>query len=409
MEKKISIQILLGICGGIAAYKSAELTRLFIKQGHDVRVVMTDSAKQFISPLTFQALTGHPVSSNLLDESEENAMGHINLAKWADLMIIAPATANSIAKMSYGIADNLLSTLFLAIRCPVYIAPAMNQAMWLHPSTQNNIQLLKQQGVSILEPNSGSQACGDIGPGRMMEPLEIIQAILNPLTNDSLNNKHVLITAGPTREPIDPVRYITNRSSGKMGYALAEAALQQGARVTLISGPVFISASQPIETIYVETANQMYQSVMNYVDDCDIFISAAAVADYTPAKPESGKIKKGSTGTILNLTKTIDILATTGSLPANKRPSFIVGFAAETDNLEQYALKKLTEKNADMIAANWVGQEQGGFDKDENALQVYWKGGKKMLGMKNKKQLANQLMSLIIERMNEKSTIKNSG
>ena len=400
MNKK---RILLGVCGGIAAYKSAELVRLLRKQDHEVRVVMTQSAMQFISPLTFQALSGNPVSTELLDAEEENSMGHINLSRWADIFVIAPATANSIAKFSHGLADDLLSTLFLAADCPLLIAPAMNQAMWHKPITQDNIQKLIQHGIDIIGPEAGEQACGETGFGRMTEAKDIYLKLIQNETNDyTLKDVNVLLTAGPTWEPIDPVRYITNRSSGKMGYALAEAALSAGANVTLVSGPVALNTPKDIKVVNVETAEQMFNAVISRVDENEIFIAAAAVADYSPTVKSLEKIKKQQDNSILQLQKTNDIVATVASL--SNRPSFVVGFAAETQNLENYAINKLKQKNLDMIAANWVGQARGGFDAEENALQVYWNTGRKNLKMTNKKQLARQLIALIVERMNEKDT-----
>ena len=398
----INKRILLGICGGIAAYKSAELVRILRKQGYEVRVVMTQSATKFITPLTFQALSGNPVSIQLLDTDEENAMGHINLARWADSLLIAPATANTIAKLSYGLADDLLSTLYLAVSCPVYIAPAMNQAMWNKPVTQDNITRLKKYGVNVIGPAAGEQACGDVGFGRMTEPADIFQAIhQESATHKVLKGHSILISAGPTREPLDPVRYITNRSSGKMGYALAEAAHILGAEVTLISGPVTLSAPDNIKLIQVETAEQMYQAIISRASQYTIYIGAAAVADYSPLSVSQEKIKKQADDSLIQLKKTKDIVASVAAL--EDRP-FVVGFAAETHNLEQYALGKLKKKNLDMIAANWVGRESGGFDKDDNALQVYWAGGHKTLDMMSKQELATQLISLIAERVNEKST-----
>ncbi len=403
MGRTIKKRILLGICGGIAAYKSAELVRLLRKQGHEIRVVMTHSAIQFISPLTLQALSGNSVSTELLDADEENAMGHINLSRWADLLIIAPATANSIAKFSHGLANDLLSTLFLAANCPIFIAPAMNQAMWNKAITQENIQKLKENGVVVIGPELGEQACGETGFGRMTEAKDIYLKLIQNKTNDyTLKNVNVLLTAGPTREPIDPVRYITNRSSGKMGYALAEAALYAGANVTLVSGPVTLTAPHGIDFVNVETAEQMFDAVISRVDKNDIFIAAAAVADYSPAIKSPEKIKKQKDSTILQLQKNKDIVAKVASLP--DRPSFVVGFAAETHDLEYHAINKLKQKKMDMIAANWVGRLRGGFDSEENELQVYWDSGKKFLEMNNKKQLAQQLIALIVERMNEKDT-----
>jgi phosphopantothenoylcysteine decarboxylase / phosphopantothenate---cysteine ligase len=399
----INKHILLGVSGGIAAYKSAELVRLLRKQGAEVRVVMTESAMEFISPLSFQALSGNPVHSDLLNADAENAMGHINLARWADLLLIAPATANLIAKLSHGLADDLLSTLYLAATCPVYVAPAMNQAMWNKAVTQENIDKLQRHGVMVIGPEQGDQACGETGFGRMSEPTNIsaylAQALelQNPSAAQCLQGLKVLISAGPTREPLDPVRYITNRSSGKMGYALANAALKAGAEVTLVSGPVILSAPANIDLVKVETAGQMYEAVISRASDHAIYIGAAAVADYSPAVMQPEKIKKQEDQTTIILHKTKDILAEVAKL--DKRP-FTVGFAAETNELEAYARDKLARKKLDMIAANWVGRESGGFDSDQNALHVFWENGEKTLAIMDKTQLAEQLISLIAERFN---------
>ncbi len=398
----INKHILLGVSGGIAAYKAAELVRLFKKQGADVRVVMTKSALQFISPLTFQALSGNSVHSELLDTDAENAMGHINLARWADAFIIAPATANIIAKLSYGLADDLLSTLYLAATCPVYVAPAMNQAMWNNAVTQENVEKLKRHGIGIIGPEQGDQACGEIGFGRLSEPVDICKHLMVALDkqalspSQSLQGLNVLISAGPTREPLDPVRYLTNRSSGKMGYALAQAALNAGANVTLVSGPVSLVAPKNVHLIKVETAEQMHEAVISKALENAVYIGAAAVADYSPVIIQAEKIKKQDDQSSLLLRKNKDILADVAKL--KKRP-FTVGFAAETDHLEVYAQDKLVRKNIDMIAANWVGREQGGFDSEQNALHVFWKTGDKKLVMTTKSQLAEQLINLIAERL----------
>ncbi len=395
-------RILLGVTGGIAAYKSAELVRLLRKQGAEVQVVMTKSAMQFISPLTFQALSGNPVHTELLDADVENAMGHISLARWADLLLIAPATANILAKLAHGLADDLLSTLYLAATCPVYVAPAMNQAMWNKMVTQENIQTLHRHGVKVIGPEQGDQACGETGYGRMSEPMAICAQLL---ANDKpdlltisqyLKGHKILISAGPTCEPLDPVRYLTNRSSGKMGYALATAALKAGAEVTLISGPVALTAPAGVELIKVTTAEEMYQAVMSKVATQTIYIGAAAVADYSPVLSQPEKIKKQADQLTIVLQKNKDILA---AVAADTSRPFTVGFAAETHDLETYARDKLTRKNLDMIAANWVGQEQGGFDSEENALQVFWANGDKSFPMTDKTQLAKQLMALIAERI----------
>ncbi|WP_020564763.1 bifunctional phosphopantothenoylcysteine decarboxylase/phosphopantothenate--cysteine ligase CoaBC [Methylosarcina fibrata] len=388
-------RILLGVSGGIAAYKSAELVRLIRKRGAEVRVVMTASAMQFVSPLTFQALSGNAVQTDLLDAESENAMDHISLARWADAMVIAPATANVIAKLSHGLADDLLSTLYLAATVPVYIAPAMNQAMWAKPVTQNNIATLRQHGVQVIGPEPGEQACGETGLGRMSEPSDICARLFAGLAVRCLEGLNVLISAGPTREPLDPVRYLSNRSSGKMGYALAEAARNAGAAVTLVSGPVSLAPPAHVETVRVETAAQMYEAVLTRAEASDIYIGAAAVADYTPAVTQPGKIKKEGEQTHLILQKTGDILAAVAAL--GRRP-FTVGFAAETDDLKAYARDKLARKNLDMIAANWVGRGSGGFESEQNALEVFWKDGKKSLAMTGKPRLAEQLIELIAER-----------
>jgi phosphopantothenoylcysteine decarboxylase/phosphopantothenate--cysteine ligase len=392
--------ILLGVSGGIAAYKAAELVRLLRKQHCEVQVVMTESAMQFISPLTFQALSGNPVHTELLNADAENAMSHINLARWADMLLIAPATANILAKCSHGLADDLLSTLYLAAQCPVTVAPAMNQAMWHKAVTQENIAKLKTHGVTVIAPEAGEQACGESGLGRMTEPASICAQLLTPPVTQCLQGVRVLISAGPTREPLDPVRYITNRSSGKMGYALAKAAVQAGARVTLVSGPVSLAVPDSVDVLRVETASEMYEAVMANAQHCDIYIGAAAVADYSPIM-QPQKIKKHAPQSTIILQKTKDILASVAGLDT---PPFTLGFAAETECLDEYAQKKLHEKNLDMIAANWVGREQGGFDSEQNALQVFWKTGQKTLVMMDKKQLAEQLILLCAERFHEKNT-----
>lgn len=389
-------RILLGVSGGIAAYKAAELVRLFRKQGAEVRVVMTQAATRFVAPLTFQALSGQAVRGDLFDAESEHAMDHISLARWADVMVIAPATANLIAKLSHGLADDLLTTLYLAATCPVYIAPAMNQAMWRKPVTQENIAALRRHGVQLIGPAQGEQACGENGFGRMAEPSDIYAALFAKPAAHSLQGLKILISAGPTREPLDPVRYLTNRSSGKMGYALAEAAARAGAEVTLVSGPTQLPPPAQADYVGVETAAEMHAAVLGRAETHDVYIGAAAVADYTPAEIQPEKIKKQGDRSTLVLRKTSDILAEVAALPG--RP-FTVGFAAETTDLEAYALDKLTRKNLDMIAANWVGRTQGGFDSEQNALEVFWHGGKHTFAMTSKRQLAEQLLALIAERL----------
>lgn len=358
---------------------------------------MTTAAAEFIRPLTFQALSGHPVQTTLLDADAENAMGHINLARWADVLVIAPASADLLAKLSHGLADDLLSTLYLAATCPVYVAPAMNQAMWSKTVTQANVERLKTHGVKFIGPTAGDQACGETGLGRMSEPEDICRQLLTTpasvQASSELAGLKILISAGPTREPLDPVRYITNRSSGKMGYALAEAAINMGADVTLVSGPVQLAAPAQARLIQVETAAQMYAAVLAEADSHAIYIGAAAVADYSPV-PAPEKLKKHAGASTLVLHKTQDILAAVAALTP---PPFTVGFAAETENLTEYALGKLQDKKLAMIAANWVGKAEGGFDSDQNALQVFWPTGQKALAMTDKSLLAQQLLSLIAE------------
>lgn len=401
MPTQLNKRILLGVTGGVAAYKAAELTRLLRARGAEVRVVMTRAARAFIAPLTFQALSGQPVATEWLDPAEEAAMGHIALARWAELILIVPATADFIARLRAGLADDLLSALCLAAEVPIAIAPAMNQAMWAHAATQDNLACLEGRGVIRLGPAEGEQACGEIGLGRLLEPTELCERIAALLSGGSLAGYKVLITAGPTREPIDAVRFLSNRSSGKMGYALAQAAARAGALVTLVTGPVAVPPPTDVEVIPVETAAQMYDTVMARVSACDIFIGAAAVADYAPASVATGKIKKTAADLTLPLTRTRDILGTVASLP---RKPYTVGFAAETDHLEDYARAKLVSKNLDMIAANWVGRTEGGFERDENALHVFWNGGEAHLSMGPKSQIARQLIALISERLHAQNT-----
>jgi phosphopantothenoylcysteine decarboxylase/phosphopantothenate--cysteine ligase len=381
--------ILLGITGGIAAYKSADLVRRLIERQAEVQVVMTEMATKFITPLTLEALSGKSVYVL------QDAMAHIELARWADMILIAPATANFLANLTYGHAHDLLSTLCLATAAPICVAPAMNQQMWHAAITQENCQKLQQRGVTIFGPAIGSQACGDVGAGRMLEPIDLIEALQFFLQPTALKAKKVLITAGPTREHIDPVRFISNRSSGRMGYAIAEAASAAGADVTLISGPVSLSSSKEIEIIKINSAKDMYEAVMAEINNTDIFISTAAVADYRPIKQAEQKLKKTAARLQLDLERTPDILASVSKL---ENSPFTVGFAAETNNLVEYAQKKLVAKKLDMIAANQVGIEGLGFDSEDNALSIFWKDGRIELGRANKKILARQLIDVIIER-----------
>ncbi|OHX36807.1 bifunctional 4'-phosphopantothenoylcysteine decarboxylase/phosphopantothenoylcysteine synthetase [Methylomonas sp. LWB] len=398
-------RILLGVCGGIAAYKAAELVRLLRKQGCDVRVVMTAAAREFVAPLTFQALSGHAVHLQLLDAGQEQAMGHIHLARWADIVVVAPASADLLAKLAHGLADDLLSTLLLAADCPVYVAPAMNQAMWAKPATQRNLATLAADGARVLGPASGEQACGELGLGRMLEPAELCDCLLSDDRDRPLRGARLVVSAGPTREALDPVRFISNRSSGKMGYALAAAAARAGAQVTLVSGPVALPTPPGLERIDVETAADMHAAVMTRMSEADIYIGAAAVADYRPSEIAPVKLKKGRGASVIALTQNPDIVADVAAL---KPKPFVVGFAAETDDLENYARGKLIAKNLDMIAANWIGREDGGFDRDRNALQVYWPCGAASLAMTEKSALAEQLITLIAEHFHAKNSTKSS-
>ena len=358
----------MGVTGGIAAYKSADLVRRLQDDGADVRVVMTRSAQEFITPLTMQALSNHPVHLDLLNTETESVMGHIELARWADVVLIAPATADFIARLTAGHGDDLLTTICLAAECGVIVAPAMNQAMWAKPSTQQNKQLLMQRGVALLEPDVGVQACGETGAGRLMDVQEIVTALASRFKTASLAGRHIVITAGPTREAIDPVRYISNHSSGKQGYALALAGIEAGARVTLISGPTNINPPDRATVIAVQSADEMLAAVMSSISDCDIFIGVAAVADYKPASVERQKIKKSSGNAMeLHLIQNQDILKTVANL--ENRP-FTVGFAAETENVIEHARTKLTAKNLDMIIANNVADTSIGFNSDHNETTI---------------------------------------
>ena len=388
-------RVLLGVTGGIAAYKSAELVRRLRDRDVDVQVVMTAGAREFVTPMTFQALSGHPVRSDLWDPAAEAAMGHIELARWPDRILIAPATADFLARLAHGLADDLLTTLCLATDRPIAVAPAMNRLMWANAATQDNIALLASRGVRVLGPAEGDQACGEVGAGRMLEPLDLVEEILLLAPGDgALAGRKVLITAGPTRERIDPVRFITNRSSGKMGFAVAQAARDAGAaEVVIISGPVNVATPRGVRRVNVETAEQMMAAVNANLAGTDIFIAAAAVSDYRPLQVATEKIKKTSDSLVLPLSRTTDILA---SVAAGTPRPFVVGFAAETQNVERNALAKLEGKNLDLIAANQVGENLG-FDQDDNALTVYWKGGKRELSLCSKSQLAGQLVALIAE------------
>lgn len=395
MQTLAGKHILLGISGGIAAYKCAELTRRLRERGAEVRVVMTHAAKEFITPLTMQAVSGHPVADSLLNPAAEASMGHIELAKWADLVLLAPATADLIARLAAGMGNDLLTTVVLATDAPVVISPAMNQQMYRNQATQDNIATLVRRGVSVWGPAAGEQACGDVGPGRMLEPLELVERCDAFFAPKPLLGKKLLLTAGPTREALDPVRYITNHSSGKMGFAIADAAATLGAEVTLISGPVTLTTPAKVKRINVQSALEMHAAVMDHAQQHDIFIGCAAVADYRPDVVAEQKIKKTEQSDTLCITmvKNPDIVASVAAL-TERRP-FTVGFAAETQDVEKYALGKLTKKKLDMICANDVSISGQGFDSNDNALMVYWSNGQHALPLSSKRELAQALMLLI--------------
>ena len=394
-------RIILAISGGIAAYKCPEIVRRLRDLGADIKVVMTDSAQEFITPLTLQAVSGMPVLTELLDAEAESAMGHIELARWADLCVIAPATSNTIAKLAQGIADNLLTTLMLATPAPVAVCPAMNQQMYHHGSTQHNLTVLRDRHVDIWGPNAGSQACGDVGLGRMLEPSEIVERIEQYFQPKMLQGKRMMITAGPTQEPLDPVRYLSNKSSGKMGFALAEQASRLGAEVHLIAGPVSLNTPANVSRTNVVSAVDMHQAVMSKVADIDIFIGCAAVADYRPVDMKSQKIKKDSEKLSIDFIKNPDILYEVAHHSA--RP-WTVGFAAETEHLRDYALGKLKNKNLDMIAANQVSDARIGFDSEHNALQVFWRDGEHSLPYDSKTSIARELLQLIAKKVDDEKT-----
>ena len=390
--------ILLCVTGGIAAYKAAEIIRLFKKDGADVRVIMTESAKEFITPLTLQAVSGNEIHDSLLDLKAESAMGHIELAKWADIILIAPCTAESMAKIVHGRADDLMGAVILASKASTYIAPAMNTTMWLDKGTQANYQTLLSRGIDFIGPDEGEQACGDIGPGRLVEPDKIINLIKSHLNKGPLSGKTVTITAGPTREQIDPVRYISNNSSGKMGYALAEAAVQEGAIVNLVSGPVVLAADKSINLFKINSASEMLEAVNTCMKSSDIFISCAAVADYKPSNYSDTKIKKENLDNLeINLEKNHDILS---EVAEQFSSAYIVGFAAETSNVNSNAKKKLDSKNLNMIISNDVSDTSIGFDSDENEVHVIT-GSKTIFIKKDKKiRIAREILNIISTNIN---------
>jgi phosphopantothenoylcysteine decarboxylase/phosphopantothenate--cysteine ligase len=389
-------RVLLGVTGGIAAYKSPDLVRRLIERGADVQVVMTSAAQRFVSPMTFQAVSGRPTRSDLWDNAAEAAMGHIELARWAQIVLIAPASADFLARLAGGRADDLLCTLCVATEAPIMLAPAMNRVMWANKATRANVETLVARGIRILGPASGNQACGEVGAGRMWEPTQLAEAVLAPPVNAGiLAGLNVLITAGPTRERLDPVRYLTNRSSGKMGFAVAEAAREAGAHVTVVTGPVQLQTPMGVTRINVESARDMYAAVHRQVGDADIFIAAAAVADFQPVSVAKQKIKKQGGSVKLELEPAPDIVKSVADMA--KRP-FVVGFAAETNDVEDNARIKLKRKKLDMIAANEVGDGIA-FDCEDNALTVIWPGGKMEVARGPKIDVARELIALIAKRL----------
>jgi phosphopantothenoylcysteine decarboxylase/phosphopantothenate--cysteine ligase len=393
--------VLLGVSGGIAAYKSAELVRQLQELGATVRVIMTRGAREFITPLTMQALSGHPVHTDLLDAEAEQGMGHIELARWADLLLIAPATADLLARLAAGRADDLLTTVALATSAPKLLAPAMNQQMWRDAATGANVAELAGRGMVMVGPASGEQACGDIGPGRLEEPAVIARAAANLFEDGLLQGMRVVITAGPTREALDPVRYISNHSSGKMGYALAQAAVDAGARTTIVSGPVQLAAPDRARVVSVESARQMLEQCLELMPECDIFIACAAVADYRPATVQQQKIKKGPDEISLQLVRNPDIVATVAA--GEPRP-FTVGFAAETRDVLAYAREKLQRKALDMIVANDVSDQSIGFNSELNEAVVLWSDGEQALARTGKGNMARQIIQLIAARVAARSS-----
>jgi len=409
--KNTKTNILVGVTGGIAAYKSPDLVRRLIEEGFAVRVVMTAGAEKFITRITLQAVSGHPVYNNLFENESEAAMGHIELAKWADIILLAPATANSLSKVAHGIADDLLTSIILASSAQLILAPSMNQQMWKNKAIISNVEILQSRSIVLLGPDAGEQACGDIGLGRMREPDQLVKGVVQWLQQSQstalrdelahsalLKGVKLLITAGPTIEAIDPVRYLSNHSSGKMGYALAEAALSAGAKVTLISGPVSLNAIDDVSAVDVESAQQMLNAVQQHISDCDVFIGCAAVADYAPSQVARQKIKKNADSMQIELTRNPDIIAWVGE---QKNRPFIVGFAAESENLEAYAQTKLKAKNMDLICANDISDKKIGFNSDNNAISLFNANGEqKQIKAMPKIELAKIIIKEISKNLN---------
>ena len=386
--------LLLGVTGGIAAYKAAELARLLVKAGAEVQVVMTQAATRFVAPLTFEALTGNSVRTDLFDSAHEAAMGHIELARWADLVVVAPATADFMARLAAGRADDLLTTLCVATTAPVAVAPAMNQQMWANAATQESVKTLESFHMLIWGPAAGEQACGDVGPGRLFEAAQLFQLVCEHFATGLFAGVRALVTAGPTHEALDPVRFIGNRSSGRMGFAMAQALVEEGAEVTLVAGPVSMTTPRGVTRIDVESAMQMHSEVMQRVTTCDLFVATAAVADYRPRQSAAEKIKKSGEKLTIDLIRNPDILANVAAL---EKSPYTVGFAAETERLEEYAQRKRIDKRIDMIAANLVGAAEGGFESTQNALTIFWEGGRQQLPLTDKLRLARQFITLMSE------------
>lgn len=390
-------RILLGVSGGIAAYKAADLARRLQDAGAEVQVVMTESAQQFVTAMTFQALTGRPVRSSLWDPAAEAAMGHIELARWASQVLVAPASADFLARLAQGLAGDLLGTICLATEAPITVVPAMNRVMWANAATQANVSTLRGRGVAVLGPSEGDQACGEVGAGRMLEPLEIVEALDSANGASALAGKNLLISAGPTFEDLDPVRYLGNRSSGKMGFALAREAAAMGARVTLVAGPVSLATPANVRRVDVRRAAQMRDAVLAALPGQDVYISAAAIADYMPAETRGQKIKKTEQSLTLELVRTPDVLSEVASHP--QRPRVVVGFAAETNDVEKHAQEKLQRKGLDLIAANDVSAAGIGFESEDNALVVFSTDARRTIPRGPKRQVARDLLLLIAERL----------
>jgi phosphopantothenoylcysteine decarboxylase/phosphopantothenate--cysteine ligase len=396
MQDLSNKRVLLGITAGIAAYKTPDLVRKLTERGAQVQVVMSKNSEQFVAPLALQAVSGHAVHNHAMTAESESGMGHIDLARWADIVLIAPATANFMAKLVGGLADELLTTICVATQAPIAIAPAMNQQMWANSATQANLKVLADRGIEIFGPAAGEQACGEVGLGRMLEPVEIAELVGAQFQTGKLQGKNVMITAGPTWEALDPVRGITNHSSGLMGYAIAQAAIEAGAKVTLVSGPTNLAAPELASTLNVKSALQMHDAVMSNIESQDVFIAVAAVADYRPVSQAEQKIKKDNETMVIELTKNPDILA---DVAKRKDKPFCLGFAAETNDVAKYARSKLERKNLDMIAANDVSGSKIGFGTNDNAITLITADEQIELPLASKTQLARQLVSEIATRL----------